>query len=50
MTSEKYIQQLLTIPEKYRVLSILAIGYPATARKGKSFEELKFDKIRTNRF
>lgn len=50
ISSEKFIQKLLSIPEKYRVLSIISIGYPATARKGKPFEELEFEKIRTNCF
>lgn len=50
VSAEKYIQKLLNVPEKYRVLSIITIGYPATARKGKPFEELEFEKIRTNRF
>ena len=50
VSSEKYIQQLLNIPEKYRILSIITLGYPATAREGKSFQELEFGKIRFNSF
>lgn len=50
ISSEKYIQQLLNIPEKYRVLSVIAIGYPVSARKVKTFEELEFEKVRTNHF
>jgi nitroreductase len=50
LSSEKYVQNLLRIPEKFRVLSIITIGYPATTREGKPFEELEFEKIRTNRF
>jgi nitroreductase len=50
ISSEKYIQNLLGIPEKFRVLSLITVGYPATARKGKPFEELEFEKIRTNCF
>ncbi len=49
-TAEKYIQKLLDIPEKYRVLNIVTIGYPAKAREGKPFEELQFEKIRWNKF
>jgi nitroreductase len=50
VSSEKYIQQLLNIPEKYRILSIITLGYPATAREGISFQELEFGKIRFNSF
>lgn len=50
VSSEKYIQQLLNIPENIKVLSVITIGYPATIRQGKSFEELPFEKIRINQF
>jgi nitroreductase len=50
ITSEKYIQDMLGIPEKFRVLSIISIGYPAKTRDGKPFEELQFEKIRWNKF
>ncbi|WP_372949265.1 nitroreductase family protein [Mariniphaga sp.] len=50
ISSEKYIQKLLDIPENFRVLSIVTIGYPANKRSGKPFAELQFEKIRTNRF
>lgn len=49
-TSEKFIQQLLNIPSNYRILCIISIGYQAKHRQGKTFEELQFEKIRTNRF
>lgn len=49
-TSEKYIQDLLHIPEKYNILNIVTVGYPAKIRDGKPFEELQFEKIRLNRF
>jgi nitroreductase len=48
--AEKYIQHLLNIPENFRVLSIVAIGYPVQEREGKPFEELQFEKIRINEF
>ena len=50
ITSEKYIQNLLEIPENYKVLSIIAIGYPEKTRDGKPFKELQFEKIRINKF
>lgn len=50
LSSAKYIRKLLDIPDIYRVLSVVTIGYPAKLRDGKTFEELQFDKIRINRF
>ena len=50
ISSEKYIQKLLNIPENFRVLSVITIGYPAIERSGKPFEKLQFEKIRANRF
>jgi len=49
-SSEKYIQDLLDIPENFKVLSIIAVGYPDTTRAGKAFDELQFEKIRLNGF
>ncbi len=50
ISSEKYLQELLGIPENFRVLSIITIGYPQKKRAGKPMEELQFEKIRKNRF
>lgn len=50
VSSEKYIQQILNIPVNMRVLSIIAVGYPAVSRTGKPFEELQFEKILLNQF
>lgn len=50
VSSEKYIQNLLQIPENFKILSIITVGYPATTRTGKSFTDLSFDKIRMNKF
>ncbi|MGM0619642.1 MAG: nitroreductase family protein [Bacteroidota bacterium] len=50
LSSEKYIQNLLEIPENFRVLSIITVGYPDQEREGKPFEELQFEKIRMNKF
>ncbi len=50
ISSEKYIQKLLNIPENFRVLSIVSLGYPDKRREGKSFNELQFEKIRHNNF
>ncbi|MCK3686182.1 nitroreductase family protein [Maribellus sp. YY47] len=50
VSSEKFIQDLLNIPENFRVLSIVTIGCPEKLREGKPLEELQFEKIRMNRF
>jgi nitroreductase len=50
VTSEKYIQDLLDIPAHFRVLCAVSVGYPAKPVKGRPFEELQFEKIRTNKF
>lgn len=49
-SSEKYLQDLLSIPEKFRVLSIITIGYPDQTRAGKAYDELPFEKIHRNTF
>ncbi len=50
VSSEDYIQQLLGIPRNFRVLNIVAAGYPQILRKGKPVSELQYEKIKTNRF
>ena len=50
ISSEKYIQDLLNIPEKFKVLSIVTIGYPEEMREGKPKEELLTDRIHQNGF
>lgn len=49
-SSEKYLQDILEIPAHFRVLSIIAVGYPVKLREGKKFEDLQFEKIRSNKF
>lgn len=49
-TSESYIQELLDIPDHYKVLSIISIGYPDQQRQGKNFDDLQFEKIKKNKF
>ncbi|MFW6290580.1 MAG: nitroreductase family protein [Mariniphaga sp.] len=49
-TSEAYIQKLLDIPENFRVLNIIAAGYPQVRREGKPASELQNEKIKINRF
>ncbi len=50
LSSEKYIQNVLNIPENCRVLSIITMGYAEQQRDGKPFKELQFEKIRINGF
>ena len=49
-TSEAYVCETLSIPEGFRVLSILAIGYAQRAYEEKPYSELDFRKIHGNRF
>lgn len=49
-TSEAYVCEILNIPDGFRVLSIVAIGYPQRTHEGKSFSELNFGKIHENEF
>lgn len=50
VTSEQYIRELLDIPEKFRVLCAVTVGYPAKTAKVKSYKDLQFEKIKFNRF
>ena len=49
-TSEKYIQQLLGIPEKIKVASIISIGHPEEIKRPHPESELDYGKIRRNYF
>lgn len=49
-SSEKYIQEILEIPQHVKVLSLITIGYSAIAREGKPHGELPFGKIRKNSY
>jgi len=49
-SAEQYVQDLLHIPEHVRVESIISIGYPAENKESIPNENLKYDKIRIDRF
>lgn len=49
-TSEEYISGLLNIPEEFRVLSIVAMGYAQRPHEGRSISEFDFGKIHSNKF
>ena len=48
--SEEYISELLNIPEGFRVLSIVAVGYAQRQHEGRPASELDFGKIHKNGF
>jgi len=50
LLSEDFVRQTLEIPEGYRVLSLVSIGYAQRAHEGKAFEDLDFGKIHQNKF
>lgn len=49
-TAEAYIKELLDIPDPLRVLSMLAVGYPAETKDPVPFQSLHQEKIHINRF
>lgn len=49
-TSEDYIKQLLRIPDKYKVESIIAVGYPAEQKSPHSESEIIYKKVHLNGF
>lgn len=48
--SERYVQDLLRIPEHIKVQCIIAIGYPGEQREPLPAERLKYWKIRANTY
>lgn len=48
-TAEKYIQELLGLPEQMKVECILAVGHPAEIKQPVPVEKLQYEKIRYNR-
>ena len=44
-TSESYVSEILHISSEYRVLSIIALGYPQRIPEGKPFHDLDFSRI-----
>ncbi|QTA37508.1 nitroreductase family protein [Thermosipho ferrireducens] len=47
---ENNIKELLNIPEEYRVLCVIGIGYPAEEKPEHSSEEIDFRKIHTEKW
>ena len=50
ITSSRYVQDLLGLPDHIEVESIIALGYPAEQREPLPYENLKRVKIHLNRF
>jgi nitroreductase len=48
ITSEKYIQELLALPEHVRVECMISIGYPAETKTPLPFDQLDFSKVKHN--
>ena len=48
--AENYIQSLLKIPEKFKVESMVAVGYPDEVKTGHPKSELGFEKVFHNDF
>ena len=49
-SAEKYIRELLHLPENLKVLSIIAIGVPAETKTPVAKEQLDYSKIRNNTY
>lgn len=43
--SEEYVKKVLNVPEKWRVLSIMAVGYPARENEPHSESDYKNEKV-----
>ncbi len=50
VTSEQYVKDLLKMPNRIRVESIIALGYPAEKKEPISREDLDYSKARTNSY
>jgi len=50
VTAEEYVRKVLNIPEKYKVESIIAIGYPNEQRPPHDESDLQYEKVHLNSF
>lgn len=48
--AESYITELLGLPKSLKVLSMVAIGYPAEEKPGHEKEKLLYDRVHRNRY
>jgi nitroreductase len=49
-SAEDYLKETLALPSRYRVLSVIGIGYPGEEKAGRPKEALPYQKIHTDRF
>ena len=50
VTAEDYIKKILGIPERFKVESMIAIGYPGEEKKGHDESGLMIEKLHWNRY
>lgn len=50
LSADDYIHQILSVPDHYRTLAILALGYPAEEKTSHQLEELPYSKIHLETF
>ncbi len=50
ITSEKYVSGVLDIPSRFKVESIIAIGYPDEKKPPHKKEELQYEKVYCNQY
>ncbi len=50
LTSEAYVSDVLNIPPKLKVESIIAVGYPAETKPPHKKEELQYEKVFLNQY
>jgi nitroreductase len=50
ITSEKYVRELLGMPEHIKVEAIIAIGWPAEKRLPLTADKLQYEKVMSNRY
>lgn len=50
ISSEAYVRKLLNIPERLKVLSMVAVGYPGESKTPHAKEKLLFEKVHYNAY
>lgn len=50
ISSDDFVREVLNIPERFKVLSIVAIGYPDESRDPSKEEDLDFSVIKNNKY
>lgn len=50
ITAGEYVKELLSLPEKYNVESIIAVGYPWEKKEEYQESDLLFNKVHKNKF